>query len=203
MRTPQEQQVFERYEQLALERNTNEPQIWVDSFTGDLFADFPQTGRLIDIGCGWGRFVPLLPDLGITQDQYFGVDFSPEQIRLARERNPGVQFETASIYEIGEKYPGAFSGFWCAAMLMLLPHSRLPDALRSVRGCLKEGALGLFSTPRKYGDYQKDEYVNPQGITISLYSEEEFAAFCHEAGLRPLCIINPSQHMMIGALQAV
>jgi SAM-dependent methyltransferase len=57
------------------------------------------TDRILDIGCGPGTLAPFLP----TTD-YVGFDASPEYIKLAQKRYPGLHFvcERVSQYTLAE-----------------------------------------------------------------------------------------------------
>jgi ubiquinone/menaquinone biosynthesis C-methylase UbiE len=54
-----------------------------------LRANLPRgTGTCLDVGCGTGRNLPIIEELGWTAT---GVDISEDQLRLARKRSPRVQ----------------------------------------------------------------------------------------------------------------
>lgn len=50
------------------------------------------TGKVLDAGCGYGRLASLFDPA-----DYIGVDFSPDFIKLAKERNPDYRFVQASL----------------------------------------------------------------------------------------------------------
>src|ERR1700722_3391154 len=58
------------------------------------------TDRILEIGCGPGTLIPYLP----TTD-YVGFDASPEYIKLAQKRFPGVNFvcERVSRFTLAER----------------------------------------------------------------------------------------------------
>jgi 2-polyprenyl-3-methyl-5-hydroxy-6-metoxy-1,4-benzoquinol methylase len=66
----------------------------------------PGTSTAIDVGCGEGVTTALLRDHGLRQIR--GLDFSAQIIDVARARNPGIPFETASIYDLDERYRSDF-----------------------------------------------------------------------------------------------
>ncbi|MBP6860652.1 MAG: class I SAM-dependent methyltransferase [Candidatus Pacebacteria bacterium] len=197
MLLPNELKVFEVFERMGKEANTEESDIWADGFTKPLFRGLRPEDGLIDIGCGHGRLVPILPDLCIRREQYLGIDFSPEQIALARRLYPKHRFEVRTIYELSTSYPGRFGGFWLGATLMLLPRERVPEALRSIRGALKPGARGFISTP--LGDH--DGEVG-DGITIALYEIHEIKQMFSEAMLEPDIVFSPDDFMILGSFTA-
>lgn len=48
--------------------------------------------RLLEVGCGSGYYSEILPKLLTRPIHYFGLDDSPEMIRLAKKRYPGTTF---------------------------------------------------------------------------------------------------------------
>ncbi len=77
----------------------------------------------VDLGCGPGNSTELLrarfPDA-----QLLGIDSSPDMVAAARQRLPGVRFETADIAAWDD--PGRYDLVFANAVLQWLPdHSRL------------------------------------------------------------------------------
>ena len=54
--------------------------------------------RLLDVACGPGYVSEAARALGA---ETLGVDFSPEMLRLARERNPGLDFRLGDAMALG------------------------------------------------------------------------------------------------------
>jgi SAM-dependent methyltransferase len=67
-----------------------------------LFAfSVPPGMRVLEVGCGTGDLLAALrPAYGV------GIDFSPEMVRLARERHPDLVFQQADAhdFDLGEKF---------------------------------------------------------------------------------------------------
>lgn len=61
-------------------------------FADRVLAEPP--GRVADLGCGPGRIIGHLHDLGLD---VFGIDLSPAMIAVARERHPSLRFEVGSM----------------------------------------------------------------------------------------------------------
>lgn len=80
-------------------------------------------GRCLDIGCGGGRFLPLLADLGW---QPVGLDESADQLRVAREGIQGVALIRASA----NKLP--FLDASMDACVSLFTHTDFDDFARAV-----------------------------------------------------------------------
>lgn len=97
--------------------------------------------NIIDIGCGTGRWVDMLPEV-----TYTGVDFSQKLIDKAKEKHPDKEFICDSIEDftnkVNEKYDLAFS---FASLL----HIR-PEDMESVAEKLKKIAhRAVFIEPIK------------------------------------------------------
>lgn len=197
MLTTRELETLAVYEKRGRQRQIDTVPIWADSFTMDIFSYLSGEGRVIDIGCGHGRFISLLDDLGIPHEGYLGVDPSPEQIGLGRELWPDHAFEVGDIYTVGERHPERFDGFWCATVLMHLPRERLDEGLVSLRGSLKKGAVGLVSTP-----FGEGGCVNRHGMELTLYGIEEIEEAFKKAGFLA-GFHTPDFHMLLGSIIAV
>ncbi len=52
--------------------------------------------RVLDVGCGWGKVLATLLDLGASPENLYGVDLRPECIAGAKERYPALNFQCAN-----------------------------------------------------------------------------------------------------------
>lgn len=161
-----------------------------------LLKALPPDARLIDVGCGYGRIVPALPEMGITRDRYLGIDPSRGQIGLARSSYPDHAFEVCDLYEVGERHPEAFDAFVCTCVLMHVPPERLPEALRSLRACLKPGAVGYVSVLQGDG-----MFLNQFRQTVYRYDSCTLSRQFREAGLEPLFWVNGQS--LVGTVKAM
>lgn len=65
------------------------------------FVDrLPVDGPVCDMGCGPGHLAKHLRSRGIDA---FGLDLSPGMIRVARRRNPSIDFQVCNMLELGLK----------------------------------------------------------------------------------------------------
>src|SRR6476646_6501887 len=65
----------------------------------DRFAERVKSrGRVMDLGCGPGQVAAYLHKRGVVA---FGVDLSPEMVKLAKEANPGVEFREGDMRSPG------------------------------------------------------------------------------------------------------
>lgn len=85
-----------------------------DEFEPCLMALVPKRGRLLDFGCGSGRFTWLLREIA---DEYVGADIAPEGIDIATERYP-----TSEFWEIADRIPDLDATFDSVVTVMVLQH---------------------------------------------------------------------------------
>lgn len=175
--------------------------VWADPFSRGAFGSLPQNHLVVDVGCGYGRMVDILDDLGI--ERYLGVDPAEEQINLARRLHadsPLRTFEVGNIYELGEKYPGRFDGFMLMAVLMHIPAPRLEEAFRSLRKALKVPGTGMFSTPFST-DREEGEVVEVEpGFFLTLHNPDTIRDILLRSGFstgHPL----RSGNMLLGSIE--
>jgi SAM-dependent methyltransferase len=95
-------------------------------------------GRCLDLGCGGAQFVPTLLELGWTP---VGVDESEDQLRVARERFPDVEFVHADAAQL------QFEDASLDAAISTFTHTDFADfagAVRQVLRVLKPGAPFVY-----------------------------------------------------------
>jgi len=114
--------------------------------------------RILDYGCGQGRLCGDLAAHGFTR--LIGVDSSPEMIRLARERNLGVEFLVGD----GQRVPcedASLDAVLLFAVLTCIPDFDAQRALiDELRRVLRPGALLLISDyPLQTDDRNLERYA--------------------------------------------
>ena len=75
---------------------------------------------LLDAGCGSGTYVPHLLGLGITPDQYLGVDSSRKMLAIARRKHPGWKFRKADLCHLPFQ-DDSFHVVLCADVIQHVP----------------------------------------------------------------------------------
>jgi SAM-dependent methyltransferase len=191
----QEREAITIYESQVQSGDIQSHPIWVDSFSYDIFWDMPGRGEVVDVGCGTGRFVAILPDLGIRH--YLGIDPSPGNIAYCQKTYPKHNFELGCIQNLGESYPARFSGFIMTACLMHVPRTGLKKVLRSLRSSLIQGAAGMISIPM--GESLTRTHAN--GITTTLYTAAEMETQLHLHGFCIRKMVSPG-HMLLLDVEA-
>lgn len=132
------------YDSLAEDFSRTRSAIW-EEFKS--LRDYFQDGeKVLDLGCGNGRFFELFQDEAEKKVQYFGVDNSPKLLELAKQRYPQAQF----ILTDGLNLPfteNFFDKILCIAVLHHLPGYELRrQFLRQVHRVLRPGGLLILTT---------------------------------------------------------
>lgn len=138
---------------------------WQEQF--NRFRQLMPNGRVLDIGCGAARDAALLVEAGY---EYVGIDPSSELLEQAKKAFPAATFLNATVYDLSQLGLKPFDGFWCSAVLLHIPHSRLPEALQQMSGVLKNDGIGFIAV--KEGDGERTE---EDGRTFFLWHKDEFA----------------------------
>jgi SAM-dependent methyltransferase len=104
----------------------------------------PGRGRLLDLGCGTGRYCARLtrPDRVCE-----GADPDPGMIEHARELAPEGTFHLKGMADLGPLPAGSYAGIFCIGnVIPHLPVPELPAFLESVHAALRPGGVWVFQT---------------------------------------------------------
>lgn len=134
--------------------------------------EFFDGGSVLDIGCGTGYLLDLMP---ITPSRYTGIDISGRMIEVARKKHPEHQFIKSDAYAFlsgliksGEKYDYIIS-LWCA--LSYAPK----QTVTLINDCLNDnGKFYLMLYTKRYPK-RKSYILNKKGIScpLTFYHELE------------------------------
>ena len=135
-------------------------------------ADFldkwlPKAGRVLDVGCGTGRYCASLAGTGRA---CVGIDLDPGMIAQAERLHPAGDFRILGMEEIRLLPAGEFSGVVCIGNV--LPHlssDRLAPFLMDVKNLLAPGGVWIFQTVNFDPILKGEEYVFPE---VKLQSED-------------------------------
>jgi ubiquinone/menaquinone biosynthesis C-methylase UbiE len=98
--------------------------------------------RVLDVGCGEGRFAAALAQAGAL---VVGLDVAEEPLRRARERHPALELRRVGE---GERWPFADSSFDLVWAGEVIEHVADTAAwLSELRRVLRSGGILLLSTP--------------------------------------------------------
>jgi SAM-dependent methyltransferase len=109
--------------------------------------------RILDVGCGDGRFLALLRDFGHPEWQLVGLEFDPAAIERCRERGFEAHAERVEDFADREGERGRYDG---VVMLQLIEHVEDPALLTErVADLLRPGGVFIIETPNPGGlDYR-------------------------------------------------
>ncbi|MFI7060387.1 class I SAM-dependent methyltransferase [Kribbella sp. NPDC050124] len=149
-------------------------------------AEFVPSGRVLEVGCGYGYFLQCAEDAGYD---VYGIDLSPTAIKVASERFPGRVFcgtleEVPEIHE--QQYDVIFGSH-------LIEHVTEPGAfLESASRLLRPGGVIVLVTPniksllarvsgRRWVSFKIPEHV-------SYYDPTTIAELLRRTGLSVLAV---------------
>ena len=117
---------------------------------------FTPGGRVLDIGCGSGRDLAELHNLGF---QAYGLDGTTELVGLAQALHPELRGRVVHglLPEFAVPFGGEFDGIVCCAVLMHIDFTELFNAALAIKRCLKVNGRLLISVPSQRSDTDETE----------------------------------------------
>jgi 2-polyprenyl-3-methyl-5-hydroxy-6-metoxy-1,4-benzoquinol methylase len=107
-----------------------------------VLAHVPSGARVLDVGCGEGRFTTELVRAGRDA---LGIDVAEEPLRRARERDPGIDVRRVSPHEPWPLEDVSFDAVWAGEVIEHVVDTA--GWLSEVRRVLRSGGTLVLSTP--------------------------------------------------------
>ena len=109
-------------------------------------AVFAPGARVLDVGCGKGRDLVALLDMGF---EAYGVEPNDAMRAQALARDPRVpgRIAAATMPELGQPFGGCFDAVTCSAVLMHLSADVLPATFAAFDAVLRPRARVLMALP--------------------------------------------------------
>ena len=104
-----------------------------------LFEGVKEKERVLDLGCGNGRFYEKL-----RNTDYTGIDSSQKLIEIAKKNYPNVDFKVASAFDIPFKNE-EFDRIYCLAVLHHIPQKYHSRFLEETKRVLKNGGFLILT----------------------------------------------------------
>jgi SAM-dependent methyltransferase len=130
----------------------------------------PDKPKILDLGCGPGYESMRLNGEGA---EVLGIDFSPENIRIAQERCPQCHFIELDFRQLDDRW-GIFDGVFASASLIHISPAELPAVLAKVAGVLRGHGKLLLIVRDGEGIRESWPEINGRRLrrVINLYSKE-------------------------------
>jgi SAM-dependent methyltransferase len=136
----------------------------------DFLRNLPLKPRILDLGCGPGYESKRMESLGA---EVIGIDYSPENIRIAIERCPQCKFYEMDFRLLDDRY-GAFDGIFASASLIHITSTEIPEIASRLQKVLRKD--GMLLTLMQDGEGKRERWININGNKmhwcINLYTKE-------------------------------
>ena len=145
---------------------------------------FTPGARVLDVGCGKGRDVVALLDMGFDA---CGVEPNDAMRARALARDPRMDARIASsaLPDLGQPFGGRFDAVVCNAVLMHLAPEAVPAALSALADVLLPRARVLLAVPELQADLLVDGR-DPGGRQFANHAPERIQALMAGRGFAPL-----------------
>ncbi len=140
--------------------------------------------RILDLGCGPGYESMRLHNEGA---EVFGIDFSEESIKIAKERCEGCQFEVVDFTKLDKRF-GLFDGVFSSASLIHLSPEIIENVVQRISKVLRD--KGFFLIIIQDGEKIKESWtdVTVNGIklrrTVYQYTKEQLTRILEKYGFQ-------------------
>jgi SAM-dependent methyltransferase len=136
-------------------------------------------GMVYDLGCGPGQTTAFLHGFGV---EVRGLDLSPELVREARERNPGVVFEQGDMLAL-PILDAALAGVTAFYAIVHFSKDDLQRAFTEMHRVLHPGGRLLLTFHIGEGSIHVEEFLGrPVEMDFMFFTSARIAADLIEAG---------------------
>ncbi len=143
-------------------------------------------GLVCDLGCGPGHLAHYLHQRGV---QVCGIDLSPEMVKEARKRFPGVPYEVGSMVGLAVE-DNAWAGIAAFYSLIHIPREELVAVLRELYRVLKPGGWLLFTFHLGDGLIHLDDWFDqPVDVDFFFFKTSEMIGYLEQTAFK-LCEVR-------------
>jgi SAM-dependent methyltransferase len=141
---------------------------------------FAPGARVLDVGCGKGRDVVALLDMGF---EACGVEPNAAMRSRAIARDPRLagRIEDAALPALGQPFGGGFDAVACSAVLMHLAAAALPASLAALAAVLRPHGRVLMALPEMLPELLVDGH-DPDGRAFANHSPEHVQSLMADLG---------------------
>jgi SAM-dependent methyltransferase len=142
-------------------------------------AACPETGEVLDVGCGPGHVARYLSERSVTAA---GIDLSPAMVELARRLNPDLEFHAADMRAL-DSSSATLSGIVAFYSIIHIPRADVPLVLGEFRRVLAPDGRLLLSVHGGSGMVHRDEFLGHSvPFDATLFSLGEMVSLVELAG---------------------
>ena len=152
----------------------------------DYFSEaFTDSARVLDIGCGSGRDLRILHEMGYSAD---GIDPCQEFVEYACSQNSqyGSSISADFLPKLSTVKDNAYDAILCSAVIMHVPEEELFDAAYSIRRILSEKGSLLLSVPLQNSSVDPETRRDAEGRLFNGASPEQLELLFERIGFRLL-----------------
>lgn len=154
------------------------------------FTLAPTNPLVLDVGCGYGRVVPHLRQIGAFR--YVGIDPSIEMLRIGAREHPELDLRPMNLYELPQNFPESrFDIAIAITTLAYVTMTRMGEALTSIRKVLVHGGIGYFTymnvneTIRLAQNWPVDANYPDPPATLTGWKFERIQHLLKRSGFKP------------------
>ena len=167
-------------------RDQSDPEFWRKEF--EAFHSILPKGKILDIGCAYGRDYPMFRDAGYD---YVGLDFSSAFLANMQEDFPEANLINGNMRAIpGIFREDLFDGFWAVASLLHIEKSDVRDVLKGIRQVVRPDGIGFISLKQGEGEEIVSETRDGWAVLdkrfFAYYQLDEFSQILRESGFEPI-----------------
>lgn len=137
-------------------------------------------GPVCDLGCGPGQIGRYLHDRGV---EAFGVDLSPEMVKMARRLSPDMEFKTGNMLclDIADGSLGGIAAFYS---IIHIEREEVTRALGEMKRVLKPAGRLLISFHVGEGTMHLDElWGETVSMDFAFFTADEMEGYLESVGL--------------------
>ncbi len=143
----------------------------------------PKNGRILDLGCGFGRDVEIFAEHGFESH---GIDLSSNMIARAKAEVLDGKFLVQDIRDPGYE-DSYFDGLWARASLLHIPKAEIANTLQKWSKLINNKGILFLNIKKGSGEgLESDTRYQGQEKFWSYFSETEIIDFLQAAGFNIL-----------------
>lgn len=142
-------------------------------------AEVHDRGPVCDMGCGPGQVARYLHERGVP---IVGLDLSPRMVELARQLNPGIEFQQGDMTKL-KAQDASWAGIVAFYSIIHIPRSEVITVLREWQRVLQPGGIVLLAFHRGQQVQHVDTMWDIQvSYDATFFEGAEMEGYLREAG---------------------